>query len=135
MSFGQRLIEILNTPVPLPAFLENPDVFQFSYLNEVGERIEKFVSQVKLPVRRRRRPLQVRQVRRSGSQTARPFSLEGMLRSASSAGFCIEGTHFHVNENTFVVGELRSNAVAKVKGICLADGRRVATAVVVREPM
>ena len=117
----KEIKDILNAPIPMPALFSRR-VLPPSH----GKRsFERFAEAIGI-LPRRRRPLAV-------VKPNRLFAIEGMLRRAHGGAFIIDGTSFVVNEDTFVVGELKSNARAKVKGLYLADGKRIATAVVVRE--
>ena len=126
MTIGRSFIDLLNTPVVLPSFLQSPSGLRFDVLWNARSRLERALSRTRCSGTRRTRDAQ-------RMRNPKLFSLEGTVRTMTSGGFSIEGDLFHVNEDTFVVGELRDAVSAKVKGLYLPDGKRVATAVVIKE--
>lgn len=128
MAFHEQLVQILNRPVPLPAVLLTPISLPRVFSEEERQSMEKcfdFLLAWLMPCRGGRPSI--------GRKSARLFSLEGTIKGVKTGGFCVDGTSFIVDENTFVVGNLKSDAKAKVKGLLMPDGKRVATAIVIRE--
>lgn len=127
MAFHQQLVEILNRPIPLPAVLEKPIRFPKLVGEEELQEMEKYIDYLFswLKPAGRRPSIQRR--------AAKLFSLEGTIKGLKTGGFCIDGTHFHVNEDTFVIGDLKTDVGAKVKGLQMPDGKRIATAIVIKE--
>ncbi len=127
MAFHQQLVEVFNRPIPLPAVLEKPVRFPKLLGDEDLREMERCIEYLLSWLRPAGRRPSVRR------RAAKLFSLEGTVKGFKTGGFCIDGTHFYVNEETFVVGDLKTDVGAKVKGLQLPDGKRIATAIVIKE--
>jgi len=121
---GQNKIsELLKKEIPLPAFLnmEIPlqDIFKNRYIERLYSSLDDFVRGMDSSMK----------ARRPRVRPARLFNLEGKISGSANGGFSIDNTRFVINPDTFVVGELRANVVARVKGLRLGSGELLATSV------
>lgn len=73
--------------------------------------------------------------RAKGVQTApdtpRSFDTYGELQRGTDTKFAIGGHDFIINHNTWIIGNLELGYKAKVRGLMIAGGKRVATKVLV----
>ncbi|NMC63383.1 MAG: hypothetical protein GYA55_09490 [SAR324 cluster bacterium] len=118
-----KISEILKKEIPLPAFLQMEipihDLFKNRYIERLYSSLDDFLRGIDSSARGRRPRV----------RPAKLFNIEGKISGALNGGFCIDKTRFSINPDTFVVGELRANALARVKGLRLGSGELLATSI------
>lgn len=125
MNTSTRLSEILYKPIPLPAFLETEiqlrNLINNRCLEHLWLKIDNMVRDIDSKGRNKRLPV----------RAAKLFAIEGRICGTKNGGFSIDNTSFLINADTFVIGEIKTNAFAKVKGLRLGNGEMIATSVCV----
>jgi hypothetical protein len=69
----------------------------------------------------------------STGAASQPFVLEGEVTRGQATKFAINGTDFKVSPGTWIIGELRMGAIARVKGRQTIDDYLDASSVVIVE--
>ncbi len=114
----ESIIDTLKKPVPLPAFLLTP--IELSALT--GKKTSSKGKGSKKSVKRKAivKPQNLQ------------FALEGPLTKGESSPFSINGYDLKTTADTWIFGELRIGAIAKVKGVIMNGHERLCTSIVIK---
>lgn len=109
------LLDTLKKPVPLPAFLLMPVELPFV---TGGKNAKKKIKK--------------NAVGRSSASKTLQFALEGPLGRGEHTAFAINGYDLKTTADTWIFGQLRVGAYAKVKGVIVNGHERLCTSVVIK---
>ena len=130
MTIRDQITTALSMRLPLPAILEREIIMPACLSGRIGPSILRSLSGVMGKLSPCAQPRSaVSHSHRSISKENDSFHVAGRLACSREGFYVVEGVLFSVDQETWVVGALKSGALVRVRGSIMADGKRLATKV------
>ena len=133
MAIRDQIATTLSMRLPLPAILEREVTMPVCLSRWVGTSFNQRLSNLMAKFGRyaQRRPFLVSRRHATIERTPQnnSFRLAGNLALGKDGLYLVDGVAFLIDQETWVVGALKTGSLVRVRGILVPSGKRLATKV------
>jgi hypothetical protein len=115
-----NLPEVFYTPLPLSKLLDTPIALPSLTTIKRKQRRRRF-----------RHSRRSHEMKNSANQKTEQFVLEGLVHAGTNTRFSIDGNDFAITPTTWIIGEIKLGAQARVKGTLGIDGYQATSVVMI----